>query len=246
MIGLGVSDMRTKYCLIGGLPVLALALSVPLALAQEEDREVRARATWRPQAPELRELPPGVERDRERFRVERPEVNLPGIEPSDDPALPEPGGDPEPREASVRDAREAAPPAAGSDPDAEIRPADPAVEDPPPALRESRVESPEPPAAVDATDVRRTLPISRRETVSPPEYPPDALRRGVEGYVTLEFTVSASGRVRDVAITEAQPEGVFERAVREAVRGWRFEPATEGGEPVPQRVRHRFDFNLDG
>lgn len=232
--------MKTKYCLIGGLPVLALALLVPLALAQEGDRDVRARATWRPQAPEMPELPPGVERDREQFRVERPAVNLPGMDrPEPDlPARGERDDPPEPREATVREAR---PP-----PEPEPVPADPATEPESTGLRESRVESPEPPAAVDTASVRRTLPAVRPGTVSQPEYPRDALRRGVEGYVTLEFTVSDGGRVMDVAIIEAEPTGVFEDAVREAVRAWRFQPATEGGQPVPQRVRHRFDFNLDG
>lgn len=222
--------MTKISCLIRRLLIPALVLGAPSLQAQEDDKEVRARATWRPQAPELRELPPGVERERQEFKVERPKARLPGFE-RPEASLPEP-----------EDPGESGTLSDGEDPAGDPQPQEES------ALRESRVESPARPRAVDATGAGgdRSPPAPRPASVVQPEYPRDALRREVEGYVTLEFTVTPEGRVTEVAITEAQPPGTFEDAVREAIARWRFEPATAGGDPVPQRVRHRFDFTIEG
>lgn len=214
--------------------VLGLAAT---ALAQEKD-EVPARATWRPPAPERPELPPGVERQEDDFQIERPEISLPGSES-------EAGSEPAPD--TGRGGQSAARADAAPDREAPPEPESglPAAEEPMP---ETRVESPDEPAEVaTVSDERadRTSPVPEPGTAVQPEYPRDALRRGQEGFVTLRFTVTASGAVDDVAITEAEPEGVFEEPVRRAIRQWRFQPATRAGEPVDQRVRHRFDFSLD-
>lgn len=55
-----------------------------------------------------------------------------------------------------------------------------------------------------------------------PEYPVDARTRGVEGSVTVEFVVTASGGVEDVRVTESSPAGVFDQAALAAVRRWRY------------------------
>lgn len=239
----GVSQMNIRTCLNRSLPMLLAAmLAAPVPAQDEDEREVRARATWRPQAPELKELPPGVRPEREEFKVERPEAQLPGFKRPESglatPDAPEEPARPQPSEVKPQSATAA-----------EAESAPPAPEDTgDEALRQSAVESTQSPATVDVSNDRaeRTMPQPLSSTVVQPKYPADALVDGVEGYVTLEFTVTDSGNVTDVAIAEAQPEGVFEEAVREAIRRWRFEPARENGKPVDQRVRHRFDFTLEG
>lgn len=56
----------------------------------------------------------------------------------------------------------------------------------------------------------------------PPVYPLRARRRRIEGHVDVELLVDGRGRVRSVTVLKAQPPGVFEHAVREALLQWRF------------------------
>lgn len=65
-----------------------------------------------------------------------------------------------------------------------------------------------------------------------PRYPMAARRAGQEGQVLLRLFVDAEGRVGQVAVLKAEPEGVFEEAATEAVRKWRFSPAMNRGAAV--------------
>lgn len=56
----------------------------------------------------------------------------------------------------------------------------------------------------------------------PPSYPRRAQRRNIEGWVKLEFTVDAEGRVSDVVVLDAEPEGFFERDAKRAISRWLF------------------------
>lgn len=80
----------------------------------------------------------------------------------------------------------------------------------------------------------------------PPQYPLHAKRRHLEGYVDVEFTVDREGRVADPKILAADPPNVFERAVLQALRHWRFEPRLVDGLAVVVRAKQRIDFNLSG
>ncbi|MCB9796931.1 MAG: energy transducer TonB [Alphaproteobacteria bacterium] len=79
----------------------------------------------------------------------------------------------------------------------------------------------------------------------PPEYPSRARAKNITGYVTLNVRVGFDGRVEDVRVVEAQPEGVFEQPALAAVKQWRFQPATYEGRPVTVRVRQTLRFNLE-
>lgn len=80
----------------------------------------------------------------------------------------------------------------------------------------------------------------------PPQYPLQAKRRHLEGYVDVEFTVDREGRVSDPKILAADPPNVFNRAVLQALRHWRFEPRLVDGLAVAVRAKQRIDFNLSG
>ncbi len=69
---------------------------------------------------------------------------------------------------------------------------------------------------------------------TPPEYPPSALENGVEGYVQLEFDVTAQGLVDDVRAIESSAEMFEEPAIR-AVSTWRYLPRIAGGKRAPSR-----------
>ncbi|SKA22107.1 energy transducer TonB [Novilysobacter spongiicola] len=70
-----------------------------------------------------------------------------------------------------------------------------------------------------------------------PRYPPEAARSGVEGFVEVEFTVDAEGKVESVSVVNARPSRTFESAAVSAVKKWTFAPG--GG-----RGKVRLDFAL--
>ena len=80
----------------------------------------------------------------------------------------------------------------------------------------------------------------------PPRYPLRASRRGVEGWVRVEFTVTEEGRVEDAEVVEAEPPDVFDRAALEAIRKWRCEPRRVDGSNVSRRAVQRLEFKLEG
>ena len=73
-----------------------------------------------------------------------------------------------------------------------------------------------------------------------PQYPRRAMLAGIEGAVTVEFTIAADGSVKEPVIAHADPPNVFDRAVLRAVRRWRFRPPRAEG-----RARQVIQFRLD-
>ena len=79
-----------------------------------------------------------------------------------------------------------------------------------------------------------------------PMYPQNALRRGVEGYVVVEFTVTKAGSVKDPRVVEAQPPGIFDRAAMDAALKFKYRPKMVSGEPMEVAgVRNIIRFELD-
>ncbi|BCB62586.1 MULTISPECIES: energy transducer TonB [Halomonadaceae] len=74
-----------------------------------------------------------------------------------------------------------------------------------------------------------------------PSYPPRAQRRGLEGFVEVEFVIQRNGRVDggSIRVTNAQPRRVFEDAAREAIARWQFEPSQQ-----LRRATQRIEFQL--
>ena len=78
-----------------------------------------------------------------------------------------------------------------------------------------------------------------------PDYPSLAMRRRVEGWVDVEFTVTADGSVADIEIVNAEKKGYFEDSAMEAVAQWRFEPNSFRGREIDQRVASRLQFKTE-
>jgi periplasmic protein TonB len=79
----------------------------------------------------------------------------------------------------------------------------------------------------------------------PPEFPPRALSRGTEGWVTLQFTITETGSVADIVVVDASPKGVFDDAAIKALQRWRYNPKIEGAQAVARKgvqVLLRFDL----
>jgi protein TonB len=79
-----------------------------------------------------------------------------------------------------------------------------------------------------------------------PTYPMRALNRGIEGHVLVEYTVTASGTVKDVVIIESEPPGIFDKASIDAALKFKYKPRVVNGEPIEVAgVRNLFRYRLE-
>jgi protein TonB len=111
----------------------------------------------------------------------------------------------------------------------------------PPTARTFDAEPPRPRPAPVYLDSRELEQISTAD----PVYPAAAMRNRQEGWVTLEFTVTDSGTVRDPLVTDAEPSGVFDAAAITAVEQWRFRPRVANGRAVEVRTSVTLRFAVD-
>ncbi|WP_299263503.1 energy transducer TonB [uncultured Psychrosphaera sp.] len=77
---------------------------------------------------------------------------------------------------------------------------------------------------------KSATPIFRVE----PQYPIKAATNGIEGWVSLSFSIDKLGRVIDVKVMDAKPKRYFEHAARKALRKWKYQPKLVNGKPVVQ------------
>lgn len=78
----------------------------------------------------------------------------------------------------------------------------------------------------------------------PPRYPYLARRRGQEGRVLLRVRVSSAGDAAAVSIRRSSGYRLLDDAAVEAVREWRFVPASRGESPVAGTVDVPITFKL--
>jgi protein TonB len=79
-----------------------------------------------------------------------------------------------------------------------------------------------------------------------PDYPQRALTRGIEGWVQVQFTITATGIVKDPVVVSAEPKNVFEDAALKAIARWRYNPKVESGVPVERvGVQTRLVFQIE-
>lgn len=77
-----------------------------------------------------------------------------------------------------------------------------------------------------------------------PKYPSRASSRGLEGYCTVEYTVTKSGETRDIKVVDC-PDTVFARASVQAAEKFKYKPRVVDGEPIEvPGVRNRFTFQM--
>jgi TonB family protein len=78
---------------------------------------------------------------------------------------------------------------------------------------------------------------------TPPRYPAQALRDGIQGEVQVEFEVDATGVVRNPRVLQADPPGVFDEAALAAVRGWWLNPQNLQ-QPLPASMQAPIRFEM--
>ncbi|HKF98757.1 MAG TPA: energy transducer TonB [Steroidobacteraceae bacterium] len=105
------------------------------------------------------------------------------------------------------------------------------------ALRAAQDDARHAQSYVDAAALTRTHYLA-------PQFPDVARKRGLDGWVDLQFVVGTDGAVSDVAVVGAQPVGIFEQAALDAVRHWRYQPVLRAGQTVSQHARVRLRFTV--
>ncbi len=79
-----------------------------------------------------------------------------------------------------------------------------------------------------------------------PQYPRRALQKGIEGHVTVEFTVTALGTVIDIKVIDANPPNIFNRAAMNAAKKFKYKPKiVDGKAQAVTGVRNIIRFELD-
>jgi len=76
-----------------------------------------------------------------------------------------------------------------------------------------------------------------------PEYSPEARAAKYQGTVKLWAIIGADGRPRNLSVERSLGMGLDEKAL-EAVRTWRFHPATKDGQPVAVQIEVEVSFHL--
>ena len=82
-----------------------------------------------------------------------------------------------------------------------------------------------------------------RLQVVDPKYPPMARQMRYSGTVNLQALIGIDGSVEQIRITKVDRSGVgFEKASEEAVKQWKYKPATKHGVKVRMWVPVRVPF----
>ncbi len=78
-----------------------------------------------------------------------------------------------------------------------------------------------------------------------PQYPREALLKGIEGWVKVKFIILEDGSVDSPTVIEAEPNRLFNRAAIRAILRWKFKPRIVDGQPVRREAEQVIEFSLD-
>ena len=74
---------------------------------------------------------------------------------------------------------------------------------------------------------RAALPLVRVD----PQYPPQAQRQKLEGWVQVRFTLTTAGSVKNPAVVKSS-SAIFEKPAVQAVSKWKYQPQLKAGKPM--------------
>jgi TonB family protein len=77
------------------------------------------------------------------------------------------------------------------------------------------------------------------------DYPPEAVRMNIEGWVELSYTVTAQGTIANINVVNSNPVRVFDNAAIKALSHMRYKPMMQGGKPVAISTKVRVAFHLE-
>ena len=91
------------------------------------------------------------------------------------------------------------------------------------------------------TDEQEQTPLYRL----PPKFPMSYAKRGKSGQVTMEFTISKNGFVKDIEVTESKGGKGFIKESKKAMKKWRYAPKFIDGKPVEAKTKIRLDYTIN-
>jgi protein TonB len=109
------------------------------------------------------------------------------------------------------------------------------------ARTSSNVPAP-PPPVVPSTPVKSVVISPKLLASTPPIYPPMAKQSNIQGDVVVVVNIDATGQVGEMAVTSG-PE-ILRRAAVDAVRKWKYQPATSNGKPVSSQMSVKVEFRI--
>lgn len=98
----------------------------------------------------------------------------------------------------------------------------------------------EPDIVVDALDTSYWKPVYKFAA----QYPPLALRNGIEGCAYVSYIIDSNGRVASAEVLKSIPSKLFDEASLVAVRKFRFEPGASNPNRLPVRTSDTIVFTL--
>ena len=115
-----------------------------------------------------------------------------------------------------------------------LPPALPSTSDAPPA-------PPAPPSIVQASDLGNRMVAGKA-----PNYPVESRRKREQGTVVLMLILGVDGRVSSISVSQSSGFARLDHAALDAVRKWRWEPITRGGQAVMVKGLVEIPFVLQG
>jgi TonB family protein len=91
--------------------------------------------------------------------------------------------------------------------------------------------------------VSKAIKPPKAKHMEAPTYPESEKKSGNERKAILHVVVDGKGNVR-IPTADSSPGPVFAKAAIEAVKKWKFEPATLNGEPVAVLITIEIEFRL--
>lgn len=86
------------------------------------------------------------------------------------------------------------------------------------------------------------VPVPKKTHYVPPEYPPEAIERGLRGIVILELVIDPAGKVVAADVVRSVPP--FDDSALKAARQWEYEVTKVDGKPVSVRLTVPITFAL--
>ncbi len=90
-----------------------------------------------------------------------------------------------------------------------------------------------------AEGYREVVPYGTRQ----PNIPDYAWKNKIDGWVLVTFAVNTRGHVENVRVLDANPRGVFDQNVIDAVQDWIYDPADFGGRKVKVQLTQRIELH---
>lgn len=101
-------------------------------------------------------------------------------------------------------------------------------------------------AQLVSIDVQRGYP-DRKDLRFPPQYPIEAARDNVEGYVVMLFDLKENGTTTNIKVIESSPDGVFDEEGIKALKRWVYYPENRTADTGDQTtgLKVRLDWKLE-